>query len=84
MRIFCLPFLSIFVSFSSTSLLANIVDELQIDPSYKIEVYASGLDSPRQLAESMKGRIFVGSRRGGKIFAIRDTDGNERWMKGSW
>ena len=50
MRIFCLPFLSIFVSFSSTSLLANIVDELQIDPSYKIEVYASGLDSPRQLA----------------------------------
>ena len=76
MRIFCLPFLSIFVSFSSTSLLANIVDELQIDPSYKIEVYASGLDSPRQLAESANGRIFVGSRRGGKIFAIRDTDGN--------
>ena len=76
MRAFFLIFASIFLSFSSAPLIANIAEELQIDPSYKIEIYASGLDSPRQLAESANGRIFVGSRNGGKIFAIRDTDGN--------
>jgi glucose/arabinose dehydrogenase len=71
-----LPILSILLSFISTPLLANILDDLVIDSSYKIEVYASGLDSPRQLAESADGWIFIGSRSGGTIFAVKDTDGN--------
>ncbi|MDB9907208.1 PQQ-dependent sugar dehydrogenase [Gammaproteobacteria bacterium] len=68
--------LTISLSFISTTLLANILDDLQIDSSYKIEVYASGLDSPRQLTESDDGWIFLGSRSGGSVFAIRDTDEN--------
>ncbi|MDA9762876.1 PQQ-dependent sugar dehydrogenase [Gammaproteobacteria bacterium] len=71
-----LPILSILLSLISTPLLANILDDLQIDSSYKIEVYASGLDSPRQMTESDDGWIFIGSRSGGSVFAIRDTDGN--------
>ncbi|MDB9830069.1 PQQ-dependent sugar dehydrogenase [Gammaproteobacteria bacterium] len=70
------PILNIFLAFISMPLLANILDDLQIDSRYKIEVFASGLDSPRQLAESNDGWIFIGSRSGGKIFAIRDSDGN--------
>lgn len=71
-----LPILSIFLSLIATPLLSNILDGLQIDPRYKIELYASGLDSPRQLAESSDGWILLGSRKGGEIFAIKDTDGN--------
>jgi glucose/arabinose dehydrogenase len=76
MRILNLPFFTIIFSVISVPLLSSTLDHLQIDPSYKIEIYASGLNSPRQLAESTEGRVFVGSRTGGKIFAIRDTDGN--------
>ena len=76
MRILNLSFIIIFLSFISTPLLSDSLDSLRINSSYKIEVYASGLDSPRQLTESADGRIFVGSRNSGKIFAIKDTDGN--------
>ena len=53
-----------------------MLEDLTLNQKYSIEIFASDLDSPRQLAESSSGRIFVGSKRGGKIFAIRDTDGN--------
>ena len=76
MKKFHLPILTIFLSFLSMSSLANILDDLQIDSMYTLKVYASELDSPRQLAESNDGWIFLGSRSGGKIFAIRDSDGN--------
>lgn len=71
-----LPILSILLSFVSMPSLATILNDLKIDAAYKIEVFASDLDSPRQLAESSDGWIFIGSRYGGKIFAVRDTDGN--------
>ncbi|MDA9614884.1 PQQ-dependent sugar dehydrogenase [Pseudomonadota bacterium] len=76
MKIIHLPILSILLSIISFSLLADILDDLKIDSKYKISIYASNLDSPRQLTESTDGWIFVGSKNGGKIFAIRDTDQN--------
>ena len=75
----CLSLLStgfIWTLFISPLLYADILNDLIVDQDYQIEIFAAELDSPRQLAESPNGRIFVGSRRGGKIFAIRDTDGN--------
>jgi glucose/arabinose dehydrogenase len=71
-----LSILSISLFFLSVSLSASILDNLKIDSAYKIEIFASDLDSPRQLAESADGWIFIGSRSSGKIFAVRDTDGN--------
>ena len=52
------------------------VEGLIIDPGFEIQVYASDIESPRQLAEDEDGRIYVGSRKSGKIFAIQDTDNN--------
>ncbi|MDA9617864.1 PQQ-dependent sugar dehydrogenase [Pseudomonadota bacterium] len=69
-----IPFL--LSSLISSSLNANPLKDLLIAPGYKIEIFARELDSPRQLAESPAGRIFIGSRSSGKIFAIRDTDNN--------
>lgn len=60
----------------SEKLLAFNLQQLNISPKYTIEIFASDLDSPRQMAESPSGRIFVGSRRGGKIFALQDADSN--------
>ena len=64
------------LSFFYTNLSAQIISDLSIDTGFKIEIFASNINSPRQLAEGQTGRIYVGSRRGGEIFAIRDTDGN--------
>ena len=54
----------------------KVLSDLKIDSGLSITIYASDIDSPRQLAASKDGRIYVGSRNSGKIFAIRDTDQN--------
>ncbi len=54
----------------------SIIQGLIIDPGFEIEVFASEIDSPRQLAEDKNGRIYVGSKKSGKIFAIQDSDNN--------
>ena len=54
----------------------SIIQGLIIDPGFEIQVFASEIDSPRQLAQDKNGRIYVGSKKSGKIFAIQDTDNN--------
>ena len=43
---------------------------------FKIELFASGLGSPRQMAETDDGYIIVGTIKEGDIYALKDTDGN--------
>lgn len=62
--------------FSQTSDQLSVLEGLRVDLDLKISIYAADIDSPRQLAETDDGRIYVGSRNSGKIFAIRDTDQN--------
>lgn len=68
--------LAILLYLSSSFIVANDLEHLKIDSRFSISVFASDIDSPRQIAEDMEGRIYVGSRRSGKIFAISDTDKN--------
>ena len=65
-----------FVCFSFSDLTAQTLEDLKTDEGLVIEIFASGINSPRQLAEGIDGRIYVGSKNEGKIFALRDTDGN--------
>ncbi len=62
--------------FSTILLSETIIDKLSLDKNFEITIYASGIDSPRQLAEGDDERIYVGSLKSGKIYAIRDTDDN--------
>ena len=54
----------------------SIVNSLVIDSRFSVEIFASDIDSPRQMAEDAEGRIYVGSRRSGDIFALIDSDNN--------
>jgi glucose/arabinose dehydrogenase len=65
-----------FILFFLPYLFAESVDHLKIDDGYKISIFASNIESPRQLAEDNDGTIYVGSRGSGKIYAIKDTDNN--------
>jgi glucose/arabinose dehydrogenase len=66
----------IIFSFSSNLVISQELANLNTDPNIKISIFASNIDSPRQLAEGEDGRIYVGSRNAGEIYAIRDTDKN--------
>ena len=64
--------LIVIISFSQ-DLLPNpskVISNLQIEKGFSIEIFAENLDTPRQIAESEAGFIFVGSRSGGIITAI--------------
>ena len=58
----------------SINIFANI-EMLKLDPGFKISIFASDLDQPRQMIESKNGTIFIGER-SGQIIALLDSDGN--------
>ena len=59
------------------SLNLHSVEFLTIEDDFKIEVFVSNIDTPRQIAESDAGNIFVGSRSGGTVSVI-DANKNIR------
>jgi len=50
------------------------LDRIALPPGFKIEVYASGIENPRQMALSPSGTLFVGTRRAGNVYAVVDDD----------
>ena len=66
-------FLSLVTFLFSTSIYSDsqkIIENLDIADGFVIEVFAENINTPRQIAESSAGNIFVGSRSGGVITAI--------------
>jgi glucose/arabinose dehydrogenase len=51
------------------------LDELILEPGFKISIYADNLASPRQMVEGKNGTIFVGER-SGQVIALIDSDNN--------
>ncbi|MBF5056236.1 NHL repeat containing protein [Alcanivorax sp. 521-1] len=54
------------------------LDRLRLAPGFEINVYAEDVPNARQLAQADNGTLFAGSREEGKVYAIRDTDGDHR------
>ena len=50
---------------------------IKLPPGFKISVYASGVNSARQMAWGDKGTLFVGSFGVGTVYAITDKDGKK-------
>ena len=63
-------FVIISFSLSIFSDSSKLIQNLEIEKGFSIEIFAEGLSTPRQIAESDAGNIFVGSRSGGTISAI--------------
>jgi glucose/arabinose dehydrogenase len=61
---------------TEVQLIDSNLNNLVIDSRFSVEVFASDINSPRQMAEDGEGRVYVGSRRSGKIFALIDSDNN--------
>ena len=61
--------------FLSSFIYSQNLDDLVIDPGFKISIFAKDLLAPRQMVEGENGTIFVGER-GGQISALIDSDLN--------
>jgi hypothetical protein len=49
---------------------SKLIENLKIEKGFSIEIFAENIDTPRQIAESESGNIFVGSRNSGTIRMI--------------
>ena len=54
--------------FSSFVYASSYLEKLNVPDGFEISIYADGLDSPRQLAETDGGYIVVGSKKGDNHF----------------
>ena len=54
------------------------LDSLKLPPGFRIEVYATGVTSARELALGAKGTVFVGSMTAGSVFALVDANGDHK------
>jgi glucose/arabinose dehydrogenase len=54
------------------------LEKIKLPPGFRIDVYAYGLEGARSLALGAGGTLFVGTRGQGKVYAVRDRDGDFR------
>ena len=52
------------------------LDRINLPDGFSIEVFADSLENARSLCYSPNGTLFVGTRGEGKVYALRDTDGD--------
>ena len=57
---------------SSLALAAPPLSAIKLPPGFKIELYASGIENARSMALGPKGTLFIGTRSGGKVYALKD------------
>ena len=62
---------------ASDAELATLTKKIKLPPGFKIDVYASGVLSARQMAWGDKGTLFVGSFGLGNVYAIKDNNGKK-------
>jgi len=54
------------------------LDKIKLPPGFKISVFADKVTNARSMALSPNGTLFVGTRSDGRVYAIRDEDGDFR------
>lgn len=53
------------------------LDKIRMPAGFNIEVYAE-VDNARSMVMSPSGTLFVGNRNGDKVYAVKDTDGDNK------
>jgi len=54
------------------------LEDIQLPEGFKIEAYAEGVKNARSMDYSPSGTLFVGTRDEGKVYALKDTDGDHQ------
>tara|TARA_Y100000768_G_scaffold388903_1_gene388528 strand:- start:6227 stop:7375 length:1149 start_codon:yes stop_codon:yes gene_type:complete len=70
----CVFIISLIYFFSFFINAESNIEKLSLPKGFEISIFADELESPRQITETKKGFIIVGSKNGDKIFALLDAD----------
>lgn len=54
------------------------LEDIKLPEGFEIELFAAGVKNARSMALSPKGTLFVGTREEGKVYALRDEDGDAK------
>ncbi|TXB62901.1 PQQ-dependent sugar dehydrogenase [Phaeodactylibacter luteus] len=54
------------------------LEDIKLPEGFEIELFAAGVKNARSMALSPKGTLFVGTRGEGKVYALRDKDGDAK------
>ncbi len=54
------------------------LDKIKLPPGFEISVFADKVTNARSMCLSPGGTLFVGTRKDGRVYAIRDEDGDYR------
>lgn len=68
--------LNLTVVFAKQSPHQNVLDQLQLPAGFSVSIYADNVPNARSLALGDNGVVFVGSGREGKVYALRDDNGD--------
>ncbi len=69
------------LGYAGASQAAPPVDRLKAPEGFRVSLYADGVGNARAMVWGDKGTLFVGSRDAGKVYALRDADGDGRAEK---
>jgi glucose/arabinose dehydrogenase len=77
---FALGLVLLFVAFcpASVSPPQLPIDKIELPPGFQISVYAANLPNARSMALGAQGTLFVSTRTAGSVYALRDTNGDQR------
>ncbi len=54
------------------------LDQIKLPPGFAIEVYATGVTNARSMARGSQGTLFVGTRIDGRVWAVLDTNNDQK------
>ncbi|PCJ56578.1 MAG: sorbosone dehydrogenase [Candidatus Hydrogenedentota bacterium] len=70
--------LAILVSDMASADLSEQLKQIKLPSGFEISVYAEELGNPRQMTLGAKGTVFVGNRNGTKVYALVDSNGDNK------
>ena len=54
------------------------LEKIKLPEGFSIELYAEGVQNARSMAFSPSGTLYVGTRSAGNVYALQDTDGDNK------
>ena len=54
------------------------LEQLRLPEGFAVDFYATGVDDARSMVLGDRGTLFVGTRKAGKVYALRDSDGDNK------
>lgn len=54
------------------------LEKIKLPPGFKISIYADNIPNARSMTLSPKGTLFVGTRKAGNVYAVLDTNKDQR------